>query len=128
MKTIEMFGNEVKQIELEDVLNAKRLPDSVTIEDWPYGRTKRCIMEFSVETHKTGKQRMVRQSTFNGRVNKPKKKTYAMRVFLIEIDDKIGRLELSQYGVASVYMESSGYGSATFYDDDMKKLWKTFVE
>lgn len=117
MKTVNIIGKEFLEVELEDLLECEILPDAVEIDDWPYGRRKRCIMKFSIET-KGNKQRMVKQSIFNGRPNKPKRATYASRVFLIKIDEKIGRVEFAKnYSMVSVYMEDSRFTAKTFHTD-----------
>lgn len=114
----EISGKTFLVPEMDDILKAKILGEERVIDDWPYGRQKRCVMRFYVETSKRG-QRFCKQSTFNGRTNKPKTATYADRVTLVEIDGMIGRVEYSiGYQLVKVRLENSKYIEATFFEAD----------
>jgi len=128
METKRINGKDFNVLTLQDVLTAKRLGREVVIEDWPYGRSKRCIMKFSVEI-KGKYERMVKQSIFNGRANKPKKETYAKKVFFIEIDGKIGRVEFAKdFPFVNVYMEDSSFVGVNFHNADYDVLVSEFEE
>lgn len=117
MKSKEIQGKTFLVPELEDVLGATDLGTDYVVEDWPWGRKQRCSMHFFVESNKRG-ERFVKQSTFEGRTNKPKTATYADRVTLIEMDGKVGRVEWSaSYQLAKVRMEDGKYPEATFFED-----------
>ena len=112
--------------ELDDVLEAKDLGRDHTVDDWPWGRKQRCSMHFFVESNKRG-ERLVKQSTMNGRRNMPKKKTYATKVKVVEIDGKIGHVEWSaDYGMFGVTIQDGKYASQTFYDTEGKMLRDMF--
>jgi len=129
MQVREEYGKDKLMPELDDLLNAKLLPDDFTIEDWPYGRSKRCSMHFWIEPNKKGdKMRMVKQSTFNGRTNKPKKCTYAEAVVMLEIDGKVFHVEFSTYGMATIYPQDSQYVSVSFYDNEFAALVKKYIK
>ena len=117
-------GNVICQVELEDVLEAIDLGTDYTVEDWPWGRKQRCSMHFYVESNKRG-QRLVKQSTLNGRTYKPKARTYSSRVTIIEILGKIGHVEMSDYMVG-VYVQDSKFSGASFFEADAALLSKHF--
>jgi hypothetical protein len=126
MKEIEIGSKTYLEPELEDVLGATDLGTDHVIDDWPWGSRKTCKMHFSVESTNRG-ERLVKQSTFNGRVNKPKKTTYASRVKIIEIDGKIGHVELTKsMSHVGVRMQDGSYKEATFWDEDAKKIASHF--
>jgi hypothetical protein len=126
MKEKDIAGKMYLEPELEDILGAKNLGNDYTVEDWPWGRQQRCSMHFFVESTKNG-ERFVKQSTFKGRTNKPKKATYASRVTIIEIDGKIGRVEWSKsYNHVGVYIEDGRYDNVTFFDEPGKKVVEHF--
>ena len=111
---------------MDDVLGATDLGDDHVVEDWPWGRKQTCQMHFSVESSNRG-ERLVKQSTFKGRVNKPKKTTYASRVKIIEIDGKIGHVELTKtMSHVGVRMQDGQFKESTFWDDDAKKIASHF--
>ena len=112
--------------ELSDVLSAVNLGEDHTVDDWPWGRKRRCSMHFSVETTSRG-QRLVKQSTMDGRSYKPKKTTFADRVVIVEIDGKIGHVELSRnYHMAGVTLQDSSYTSPTFHDAECDEIAAKF--
>ncbi len=114
--------------EVKDLLAATDLGTDHTVEDWPYGRQKRCSMRFYVEHKGRFGERLVKQSTFNGRVNKPKPGTYATKVKLILIDDRIAHVRWSKdYGMLEVSIEDGKYLGQTFYSDEAIELaWHFF--
>lgn len=116
--------NELRKITIDEVMEkVKFLPNEFVIEDWPYGRTNKCQMKFTIETHKNGKQqRMVKQSCYNGKWNKPKKTTYAFKSMLISFEGKIGRLDISPYGSIAIRLEDSSFGESNFYDEEFNKI------
>jgi hypothetical protein len=118
-------GNVICQVELEDVLAAIDLGTDHVVEDWPWGRKQRCSMHFYVESNKRG-ERFVKQSTMNGRSYKPKARTYAERVTIIEILGKIGHVEFSKYGMVGVYVQDSKFSGETFFDEEAMTLAKHF--
>jgi hypothetical protein len=122
----DIYGEKRWEPEMDDVLEATDLGKDHVVDDWPYGRTKRCSMHFSVESNKRG-ERFVKQSTFNGRVNKPKNSTYSTQVTIVEIDGKIGHVEWSEgYQMFSVYIEDGKYLNPTFHDEDAQVLGDRF--
>ena len=123
----DIFGKMFLEPEVDDLLNCKVVGDTHIAEDWPYGRQKRCMMKFWVETSKKNQQRLVKQSVFQGRENKPKKTTFAHRVVIIEIDGKIGHVEWSKsMNMVAVRMQAGQYKESTFFDSDAAKLVKHF--
>lgn len=125
----ESYGKTYLVPELEDVLGATDLGVDHTVDDWPWGRKQRCSMHFFVETHPKRGQRFVKQSTFKGRVNKPKTSTYASRVKIIELDGKIGHIEFNeQYSMCAVLIEDGKYLGITFHDDESDTLAEHFFK
>ena len=118
-----------KIVELKDVLEAKILGSDVTIDDWPYGRSKRCQMHFWVEIHKSNKkERLMKQSTFNGRINKPKKDVYCKRCLILEIDEMLCHVHFNQYGTVRVSFENGKYATVYFHDTDFAAvLWNELI-
>lgn len=115
------------ELELSDVLEAKDLGTDHTVEDWPWGRKQRCSMHFFVESHPKRGERFVKQSTMNGRTNKPKLSTYTGRVKIIEIDGKIGHVELNvYYEIVNVYMEDGKYRGKPYFHDEADQLKNHF--
>lgn len=113
--------------EIEDVLAAKDLGTEHVVDDWPWGRKRRCTMGFYVERDPKRGERFVKQSRMDGRQYKPKKGTYATRVKIIEIDGKIGHVVWHEgYGHFGVNIEDSKYRSMTFFDDEARQLAKKF--
>ena len=124
----ESYGKTYLVPELKDLLKATDLGTEHVVYEWPWGRKQKCIMRFFVETGPKG-ERFVKQSTFRGRVNKPKKSTYARRVKIIELDGKIGHVEWSKnYSMFTVYIEDSKYFGATWHDEEAEKLFKHFFK
>jgi hypothetical protein len=122
----ELYGKTHYQLEMDDVLAAKDLGEDHVVEDWPWGRKQRCSMHFYVETTKRG-QRFCKQSTFKGRVNKAKCSTYASRVTIVEIDGKIGQLELTaSMSHVGVRMQDGRYLESTFFDEEAVTIAKHF--
>jgi len=79
----------------------------VIITDWPYSHSKRTTATFSIEEGK-GKERAVRVTVNpkTGRVNAPKKMTYARKVLFVDGDD--GKLYILQsVGWGFVVMQSN---------------------
>ena len=119
---IEKNGKTFLEPELEDVMAAKDLGTEHTVEDWPWGRKRRCEMHFFVERNKRG-ERFVKQSRMDGRQYKPKAGTYATRVKIIEIDGKIGHVKWHRaYRHLGVNIEDGKYCGKTFYDDEAEEL------
>jgi hypothetical protein len=118
-----MFGNKtILEPEYKDVMAATDLGIFHVVNDWPWGRKQRCEMSFSVETNRRG-ERFVKQSRFNGRMNKPKAGTYATRVKIIEIDGKIEHVEWhAGSGSFGIRLEDGSYLSKTFFDSEAKHL------
>lgn len=113
--------------EFDDVMNAKDLGTDHTVEDWPFGRSKRCSMHFFVETDPKRGERFVKQSTMNGRSYKPKKDTYHTKCKIVEIDGKIGNVVwhdgFNQFGVN---IQDGHYSSQTFFNEDATALKNKF--
>ena len=77
---------------------------SVTIEDWPSG-SMRAVATFTIEAHATRGERAVRQTVNpkTGRLNAPKKLTYARQMVFVDGDDgRLYVLELTGSGFISV--------------------------
>lgn len=126
MKEVEIYGKKYLELELDDVLGAIDLGDCHEVEDWPWGRKQSCQMKFSVESTNRG-ERLVKQSTFKGKVYKAKKTTYASRVKIIEIDGKVGHVELTKtMSHVGVRMQDGKYKEATFWDDEAKQIASHF--
>jgi hypothetical protein len=100
------------------------------VEDWPYGRTLRCVKRFWVETAasgaKKGQQRIVSQTTnpkFEGeRWNKPKRGTYSdLIVMLLDEEGKVTWDHASMYDTErlSAFVETYGAGLS---DSQLKRL------
>lgn len=126
MKEVEIYGKTYLELEVDDVLGATDLGDYHEIENWPWGRKQTCLMTFSVESNNRG-ERLVKQSTFKGRVNKPKKTTYASRVKIIELDGKIGHVELTRsMSHVGVRMQDGQYKESTFWKEEAATIAKHF--
>lgn len=114
--------------EVSDVLEATDLGTNHTVDDWPWGRKRRCSMHFFVESNKRG-ERFVKQSTMDGRTYKPKTATYATKVKLIEIDGKMGHVEWNRsFQMFSVYIEDGQYWSGDFHGEEAQKLFKHYFQ
>ena len=91
---------------------------SVTINDWPYSHNKRTTATFTVEEGK-GKERAVRVTVNpkTGRINAPKKTTFARKVLFVDGDD--GKLYvMNQVGWGISIMQSNMKYSEEIISDD----------
>jgi len=112
------------------MLNYSNPRTEVHIDDWPYGN-ERVDCKFYIEKGK-GKERAVRE-TMNpktGRMNKPKKLTYARKVLFVDGSD--GRTYIMQavgFGY-SVMQGNMKYGQETISTDDCRyeNIAKMFEE
>ena len=121
------YGDKMLEPEFEDVMKAKDLGLSHVVEDWPWGRKKRCTMLFYVERDPKRGERFVKQSRMDGRQYKPKKSTYSGRVKIVEIDGKIGHVEWhGGYRHFGINIEDGRYCGKTFFDDEAKQLAARF--
>jgi hypothetical protein len=121
----EIYGKTHFEPELKDVLECTDLGNDYTVDDWPWGRKRRCSMHFFIESNKRG-QRFVKQSTLEGRTYKPKASTYDFRSTIVEIDGKVGHLSVGSYGGACIRIEDGKYLSKTFYDEDFLVIAQKF--
>lgn len=71
------------------------------VADYPYGYRKRCEMFYWVEWNNKGECRWVRQSKYDGYLNKPKKSTY-YKFILAHLNDE-GHIKYSAMHPSSVY-------------------------
>jgi hypothetical protein len=134
MKIEKINNREYKILEVEDVLKMKPVDgNDITVENWPYGR-KTCSMHFYIESGKD-KERFCKQSTFEGKLNKPKKATYADRVLIVTLDNEkgrpytIGRIEIAQFfSMIKVIMENTTFHEATFFDPEAKVIYDKFFK
>ena len=111
----------MSELTVEDVKQAKDLGKDITIENWPFGRKQRCSMHFFVEVGKKG-ERLVRQSTMDGRTYKPKKSTYTTSVKIVELNSKTCHIEWDKnYGMLTV-CKHDGVHLHTFFDTDARLL------
>ena len=114
--------------EFQDVLDAKNLGNDYIVNDWPFGSRKKCVMHFSVESNNRG-QRLVKQSTLDGRSYKPKKSTYSEQCKIVEIFGKVGDINYSKNGVMVIInIQDSKYSSQSFFDDEAKQLYHKFFK
>ena len=102
---------------------------TAVFEDWPFGGSQRCRMEFKIESHPTRGERCIRTSTTaNNRVGKPKKSTYSTMCRIVDGDDgKTYILEYNQvYRMIHVRESNLKYSFKTAYpgDPDYDELWK----
>lgn len=116
----------MEKLTKDQVMNAKDLGKDHTVDDWPFGRTKRCLMHFFVESHPKRGERLVKQSTMDGKTYKPKKSTYAHDVNIVEIDGKVCYVSwhnnYRHFGVNS----HDSLSLVTFFDDDAIELAEHF--
>ena len=113
------------ELTTQDVLQATDLGQDLTVDDWPFGRIRQCSMHFFVESGKRG-QRLVRQSTMNGRTYKPKKDTYATGVKLVELGGKTGYIKWSDDWQHLTVCKHDGNHIQTFFDTDARIIARHF--
>ena len=104
---------------------------TAVFENWPFGGSQRCRMEFKVESHSTRGERCIRTSTTaNNRVGKPKKSTYSTMCRIVDGDDgKTYILEYNQiYNMIQVRESNLKCTAGTFYREDINynELWLMF--
>ena len=90
-----------------------------TADNWPYGKL-RTTATFEIEQTKRG-ERAVR-TTVNpktGRINKPKKTTYATKTRIVDgSDDRTYIAELTMYGTIYIRMSDLVHEEETAHSDD----------
>jgi hypothetical protein len=110
------------KLELSDVLGASDMGDDFIIEDWPRGGWQFCSMRFRIESSKRG-ERLVKQSTYEGKTYPTRSRAYTGRVKIIGIGGHIGVVECS-YSMAyvTVVMQNAKYVNTTFREDEASKI------
>ena len=99
-------------------------------DNWPYGRDKKVVCVFQVESGRKGERVTRTTESPNGRINTPKKRTYAKQVRIVDGSD--GRTyiaEFSNWGHITIVESNLKYGEETIHpqDDRFQKLLKLFT-
>jgi len=101
---------------------------SLTVNDWPYGRS-RVKAVFEVESTNRGER--VSRVTDNpkGGTNKPKKTTYSLKARIVTgDDDRTYIAELSQFGHVTIMQSNLQYQEESVHpgDDNYPELMRLF--